>query len=293
MQNIINFFLDIIKQRLLPGSVFIKMKYKKNFGYKLNLKNPQTFTEKIQWLKLNNKDDLLTQCADKLAVRKYIKEKIGEEYLIPLVFYTYNADDIDPEKLPDFPVIIKTNHGSGGVIIVEDKTKCDFKEIRKNLKDALKLNFYYLGREWEYKNIKPCIIVEKLLRDESGNDVLNDYKIHCLNGVPQYIQTIFDRHIEVKENWYDTKWNLLDVYYYSPIKKEIPKPVFLDELLRIAAILSKDFIYVRVDLYSSHNQIYFGELTFRPLAGFMKFKPQEFDKIMGEKLVLPIIGSKL
>jgi hypothetical protein len=147
-------------------------------------------------------------------------------------------------------------------------------------------NYYYPSREWEYKKIKPCIIVEKLLQDESKNDILNDYKIHCFNGKPLYIQTIFDRNTEVKEDWYDINWNLLDVYYFSPIKKHIPKPKVLNELLKLSAILSKDFSYVRVDLYISQNKIYFGELTFHPYGGFMKFRPQEFDKILGDQLIL-------
>lgn len=276
------------RYKLLSDKAFIKKKFKKTFKYELNLENPKTFTEKIQWLKLNNKDCLLTQCADKLAVRNYVKEKIGEKYLVPLIYYTNNVNDINLEKLPNFPVIIKTNNNSGGTIVVVDKNVCNFKEIQKKLKKALKTNFFYVGREWEYKNVKPCIIIEKLLKDDSNNDILNDYKVHCFNGIPQYIQTIFDRNIEMKENWYDTEWNLLNVYYFSSLKKQISKPKLLNKLIEIATILSKDFIYVRVDLYISQNKIYFGELTFRPYAGFMKFHPKEFDRILGEKLKLPI-----
>jgi hypothetical protein len=273
---------------MLSDKTFIKRQFKKTFGYELNLKHPKTFTEKIQWLKLNDRTSLQTLCADKLSVRDYIKEKIGEQYLIPLIYYTNNAKELILDKLPDYPVIIKTNHGSGGVIIVKDKQSIDIRKIQQKLKIQLNQNYYTRSKEWEYKNIKPCIIVEQLLQDESNNDILNDYKVHCFNGSPQYIQTIFDRTIEVKENWYDAKWNLLDVHYFSPIKKYLPKPKLLNELLNVATILSTDFIYVRVDLYISNNQIYFGELTFHPYGGFMKFHPQEFDKILGDKLKLPI-----
>jgi len=269
----------------LSDEKFIQNKYKKYFNKKVNLKNPESFTEKIQWLKLNDKKDIYTQCADKYLVRGYVESKIGSEYLIPLLFVTENSKDINKENIPNFS-IIKTNHDSGGTFIIENKNIINFETIQKELKERLNKNFYYLSREWEYKNIKPKIIVEKLLNDDSGNKQLNDYKIYCFHGKPKFIQTIFDRGIDTKEDWYDTDWNQVNVYYFSKNKKYIKKPVLFEELLKISETLAQDFPYVRVDLYISNNRIYFGELTFRPYGGFMKFVPESFDLELGKYLDL-------
>jgi hypothetical protein len=277
---------NILKNNMLSDEEFIKMKYKQILDKDVDLIIPKLFTEKIQWLKLYDRSYLYTQCADKYLVRNYVREKVGSKYLIPLILVTENYRDITYDNLPDYPVIIKTTHDSGGSIIVSNKKDFDFKKNQRKLAEKLKYNFYYLNREWEYKNIKPRIIVEKLLKDESGNERLNDYKVHCFHGKPMFIQTIFDRGIETKEDWYDTSWNLLDVYYFSPTKKQVKKPKVLEDLLNVAKRLSQDFPYVRVDLYISNNQIYFGELTFRPCGGFMRFVPESFDLEMGNFLIL-------
>lgn len=276
----------VLRDNKLSDEELIKIKYKEFLNKDADLENPRLFTEKIQWLKLNDRNDLYTQCADKYLVRNYVEEKVGSKYLIPLVFMTENYKDINPDKLPEYPVIVKTTHDSGGTFIIQDKKTFDFKRLQRELAQRLKNNFYYLNREWEYKNIKPRIIVEKLLKDDSGNKQLNDYKIHCFHGKPMFIQTIFDRGVETKEDWYDTDWNLLDVYYFSPLKKHVEKPQVLEELLSVAKKLSQDFPYVRVDLYVANNHIYFGELTFRPYGGFMKFVPESFDMDLGNYLIL-------
>lgn len=278
----------IMRDNRLSDKELIQIKYKEFLSKDVDLENPKLFTEKIQWLKLNDRRDLYTLCADKYLVRDYVEEKIGSKYLIPLVMMTENYKDIKQDKLPDYPVIVKTTHDSGGTFIVQDKKTFDFKKLQRELTQRLKNNFYYLNREWEYKNIKPRIIVEKLLKDDSGNKQLNDYKIYCFHGKPMFIQTIFDRGVETKEDWYDTNWNLLNVYYFSPIKKNVEKPKVLEELLSVAEKLSQDFPYVRVDLYVANNQIYFGELTFRPYGGFMKFVPESFDEELGSYLDLNI-----
>lgn len=276
----------ILRANKLSDEELIKKKYKEFFAKDANLENPKLFTEKLQWLKLNDRRDLYTICADKYLVRNYVEEKIGSKYLIPLIFMTKNYKDINQFKLPDYPVIVKTTHDSGGTFIIQDKKTFNFKGLQKELAQRLKNNFYYINREWEYKNIKPRIVVEKLLKDNSGNKQLNDYKIYCFHGKPMFIQTIFDRGIETKEDWYNREWELLDVYYFSPIKKNVEKPKVLEELLSIAEKLSQDFPYVRVDLYVTNNQIYFGELTFRPYGGFMKFIPESFDIYLGNYLIL-------
>ena len=220
-----------IRNNRLTDEEYIQMKYKEFLGRETDLINPILFTEKIQWLKLNERNDLYTKCADKYLVRDYVKEKIGSKYLIPLVFMTENYQEINQDNLPDYPVIIKTTHDSGGTFIVEDKTTFDFKKLQKELSRRLKQNFYLLNREWEYKNIKPRIIVEKLLKDDSGNSRLNDYKVHCFHGKSMFIQTIFDRGSETKEDWYDVNWNLLDVYYFSSAKNTCCKTVFIGRII--------------------------------------------------------------
>jgi len=279
-------FYYFSKLKNLTDEEFIKLRYKINLNKEINLLEPILFTEKIQWLKLNDRNILYTQCADKYLVREYVERKIGSKHLIPLIFDTKNYQDIKSSNLSEYPLIIKTTHDSGGVFIAEDKNSIDFPKIRKELKERLSKNHYSISREWEYKNIEPRIIVEKLLRDDSGNKQLNDYKIYCFHGVPRFIQTIFDRGDDTKEDWYDTDWNLKDAYYFSSKKKYLEKPKQLSELLKIAKKLSEDFPYVRVDLYIVDNKIYFGELTFRPYGGFMKFIPESFDKYLGKYLDL-------
>ncbi len=277
---------QIFRYKRLNDEELIQIRYKEFLSKKIDLKNPKLFTEKIQWLKLNDRRDIYTKCADKFHVRSYVEEKLGTNYLIPLVFMTEKYRNINQINLPDYPVIIKTTHDSGSNLIINDKKNIDFKKVHKFLARRLKYNHYYLYREWEYKNIKPRIIVEKLFKDEMENQQLNDYKVHCFHGKPQFIQTIFDRGSVTKEDWYDTSWNPIDVYYFSPIKKNVQKPKVINELLRISEILSQDFPYVRVDLYIVENKIYFGELTFRPYGGFMSFVPESFDIQLGNYLNL-------
>ena len=278
----------VIKHRInniVPDETYLKNKYKKIFSKEADMKNPKLFTEKIQWIKLNDRKNIYTTCTDKLLVKDYIKEKLGSQYLIPLVFSTNDYKEISKKNLPDYPVVVKTTHDSNSTIMIYDKQNVNFKRIQDLLKKKLHRNYYEVDREWQYKNIKPKIIVEKLLKDDADS-ILNDYKIHCFHGKPMFIQTIFDRSTVIKENWYDINWNLLDVYYLASEKKYLKKPVLLNELLGIAELLSKDFAYVRVDLYISYGQIYFGELTFTPHSGFMKFTPRSLDLQLGNFLKL-------
>ncbi len=279
---------SIFLYRVLPEKCFLKWKINKDLGYRLNLESPKLFTEKIQWLKLNDRKLLLTQCADKYRMRKYVEEKVGSQFLIPLVFFSEEVDSICEENMPDYPVVIKPNHDNGGVFIIGNKNTCDFNDLRIKLKTKLKKNYYYRGKEWEYKNIKPGIVVEKYLQDASGNKMLNDYKVHCFNGEPKYIQTIFDRATEVKENWFNAEWEEQEFWYFSSKKAMIPKPKVLGEMLGVARKLSSEFIYVRVDLYVVDNSIFVGELTFHPYAGFMSLHPSKWDAVLGDMLNLPI-----
>lgn len=276
---------DIYRFRIITDKIFIKRAFKKILGYNLNLENPKTLNEKIQWLQLKGRTPLHTLCTDKYTVRGYIKEKIGEQYLIPLVYHTDNPADIIPENLPGFPCIIKTNHGSGGHVIVKDKSKIDWKSVQKELAKSLKCNHYYMLREWQYKNIEPCIVVEKLLLDKNFN-IPYDYKFHCFNGRVVCISADMDRHIDYKRNLYDTDWNFIDCRMRLDNGDVVERPDMLNKMISLAEALAHDFRYVRVDLYNVGSEVYIGELTFSPAAGFQIFIPPEWDRIFGDQLML-------
>lgn len=262
---------------------YIKYKFKKRFGYELDLENPKTINEKIQWLKINDRTNLHTICADKYKARDYVKAKIGEEYLIPLIFETTNAKDINENNLPNYPVIAKVNHSRGGFII-KNKNNADYENIQKKLSYELKNNFYYRTREWQYKNIKPRIVVEKLLLDENY-DIPIDYKIWCMNNkiITIQVDTGVNEHIIT---FFDANWRKCNFSKNYPTANKIPKPNNFEKMKDIALKLSKDFKFVRVDLYTIKNKIYFGELTFHPESGFGAFKPAEADLELGMKLKL-------
>jgi hypothetical protein len=276
---------DYLRPRIVPERTYIRRRFKNTFGYKVNLENPKTFNEKVHWLQLNDRTPLRTLCTDKYAVRGYVKDKIGKQHLIPLVYHSDSAAKIIPENLPDYPFIIKTNHSCGGHIIVRDKTKIDWNITQKKLKKLLKKNYYYKSREWQYKNIKPCIIVEKLLLDENSN-IPYDYKFHCFNGKVEVISADIDRHVNSKRNIYDKDWNFIDCRMRFENGIAVKKPKILNKMKSLAEILSNEFIYARVDLYIIGSKIYFGELTFSPAAGFQTIYPEKWDRIFGDKLKL-------
>lgn len=274
--------------KVLPEDLRLKIRFKRMLGYSLNLKKPKTFNEKIQWLKLNDRSDLHTICADKFRVREYVKTKVDEKHLIPLFYFSPSSNDIKASNLPDFPVIIKTNHGSGSIYIVKDKNGFNFKKLRGKLKKQLKESYSNSKGEWQYKNIKPMILVEKLLIDKNGN-IPSDYKLHCFNGRVKIIQIHTDRFTRHKISFYSAEWSLLPIRRQK-IQNEpnLSKPRNLSEMINIAEKLASDFLYVRVDLYNVNNHIYFGELTFHPASGFGKFVPEIWDMKLGDMLTLPI-----
>ncbi|PTL98917.1 MAG: glycosyl transferase [Bacteroidetes bacterium] len=282
--------------RVLPEKVFLERNFRKAFNRDLNLENPETLNEKIVWLKLNDRTPLHTQCADKYAVRDYVEVKIGKEYLVPLFYMTKDPRDITPDNLPNIPCIIKTNHDSSGGIFVEDKNNTNWLLVRKSLKKRLKHNYYYGKKEWQYKNIEPCIIVEKLLTNNDGK-IPDDYKIHCFNGKVQMIQVDVDRHSDNRYRlWYNIKWkrepytwfrtNKEDYNKAKPKKIDVEKPKKLNKMVELSEILSEDFRYVRVDWYDVDGILYFGELTFHHDSGNTPILPEEWDKKLGNKLVL-------
>ena len=290
LQKIYIFF----KYRMHSDEYYINKSYQKIFGRKPNLQSPETLNEKIQWLKLHFKHPLMVQCADKYAVRSYVAETIGEEYLIPLLFHTDNPIEISSENLPNVPFIIKANHTAGTHHIVRDKKAVDWKKVQTDCKWWLNLNYYYMEKEWQYGQIKPRIVVEKLLIDTNGQ-VPSDYKLHFFDGKFEFLQVDLDRFILHKRNIYDQDWNLLPFTWSildennDPIwgnGRHLERPKNLEFMIALGVKLAKPFPYVRVDFYILDEHIYFGELTFHHGGGLEHFTPGEWDLFYGKKVPL-------
>ncbi len=255
----------------LPDKVYLKWKFRLIMGYKLNLRNPQTFNEKLQWLKLYDRNPEYTKMVDKYEVREYIKGKIGEEYLIPLIGVYDKFDDIDFDELPN-QFVIKCNHDSGGLVICKDKNKLNISRARKKINKSLKRNYYYSGREWPYKNVKPKILIEKYMEDNVDKELI-DYKLYAFNGKVDYVMVCFDRfNGGTKFIYFDRNWNMKKTFSSDGIKYgdsvKLRKPKNLGKMFKFASILSKNIPFVRADFYEVNGKLYFGELTFFPSSGF-------------------------
>ncbi len=274
----------------LPDREYLEKKFYAMLGYSLDLTNPQTFNEKLQWLKLYDRKPDYTMMVDKYKVREYIKEKLGEEYLIPLLGVWDNAEDINFDKLPN-RFVLKCNHNSGlGMYICKDKSKLTEKQIkviRKNLTKGLQQDYYLTGREWPYKDVPRKIIAEKYMEDETGQ--LRDYKFYCFNGEPKIIMINSDREIEkTKADYFDMDFNWIDLkwgYEHALVKPS--KPINFEKMKELAVVLSKNIPELRVDFYEVNNKIYFGELTFFDGSGFDKIEPEEWDEKLGDWIILP------
>ena len=267
----------------MDDAAFLKLKFRIMMKKPLDLETPQTFNEKLQWLKLHDRRPLYTQLVDKYGVRSYIAETIGEAYLIPLVGGPWNSvDEIDFDALPE-QFVLKCTHDSGGVVICPDKGRLSVRGTREKLHSSLRRNYFWSGREWPYRNVKPRIIAEKYMVDESGTE-LKDYKVFCFQGVPRTIQVDFDRFHNHRRNLYSPEWKNLGYTscYPTDPSVEIPKPVCLDKMLALAAELSKGIPHLRTDFYVINSQIFFGELTLYHGSGLEIFDPPEWDRRLGD-----------
>lgn len=275
----------------MPDKQYLKLLYKTETGRRLNFKNPRTYNEKLQWIKLYDKKPEYTLYADKYRVREYISKTIGGEHLIPLLDVYNSVSEIEWDGFPD-QFVLKCTHGSGSNIICKDKSKLDIVEAERKLEKWMKKNWYWFGREWCYKNIKPRIICEKYMVDESGYE-LKDYKFFCFNGEPKLVQVDYDRFAGHERNVYSLEWEFIDVIikYPNNPKRQIEKPKNLDGMIKIAAILSKGIPHVRVDLYDVNGSIYFGEMTFYHGSGFEKIIPESYDYLLGNWIKLPLPNS--
>ena len=268
---------------------FLKMIFPVRVGYKLNLKNPQTFNEKLQWLKLYDRKPEYTIMVDKYAVKKYVADKIGEEYIIPTLGVWDKPEDIDFDKLPN-QFVLKCTHDSAGLVICKDKSKLDICDARNKLRRAFKRNFYYYGREWPYKNVKPRILAEQYMEDNSTHE-LRDYKFFTFDGVAKALFIATERQdptTETKFDFFDMEYRHLDLRHGHPNAKVPPKkPERFEEMRRLAEKLSQGIPHVRVDFYEINGKVYFGELTFFHHSGFVPFDPPKWDKIFGSWISIP------
>lgn len=273
--------------RIIPDRLYISLKYFKNFHKLPNLKNPNTYNEKLQWLKLNDRNPIYITMADKYEAKKYVANIIGEEYIVKTLGIWNKFDEIDFNSLPN-QFVLKCTHDSGGIVICKDKTKFNKEEARKKIESSLKTNYYWHSREWPYKNIKPRIIAEEYIEDESGD--LTDYKFFSFNGVTKALYVATDRQSkeETKFDFFDENFNHLDFVNSHPNSpKEIKKPLQFDKMIELANKLSKGYPHIRVDFYEVNNKVYFGELTFYHMSGFQPFIPNKWDYIFGSWLKLP------
>lgn len=280
---------------LASDKMYLKHVFREQMGYKLNLNDPKTLNEKMQWLKLNDRTDLHTQCADKIAVRNYVTKIIGDKYLIPMILETSDINYLKPDNLPDYPFIIKANHDSGSYKIIRDKKDKDWNNIRNDAKGWLKRNYYKYSKEWQYKNIKPKILIEKLLLN-NNNQIPNDYKLHCIHGKVEMISVDLDRGSDFhSRNWFDRNWKrtpfkwssvYLDGKRTDPSDLSITKPICLEKMIDLSEKLAQPFKYVRIDWYELEEKLFFGEITFHHDSGLKPIEPFEWDLKLGSKINL-------
>ncbi len=278
--------LDHRKIITIPDTVYLKLVYRIHMHRELNIKNPKTFNEKLQWLKLHDRKEIYTTMVDKYLVKDYVENLIGKKYIIPTLGVWSQFDAIDFDRLPN-QFVLKCTHDSGGLVVCLDKTKFDKQKAKKKIEESLKTNYYRNCREWPYKNVIPRIIVEPYMKDDKLDELI-DYKIMCFNGEPKMAFTCTERfNGELKVTFFDLDWNPLPFErHYPSSKKKISKPQHLDTMLCLAKKLSKDIPFVRVDFYEINNKVYFGELTFFPGSGFEEFTPNEYDLKLGEMITL-------
>lgn len=273
----------------LPDDKYLKLLFWARMNKKLDLEMPKTLNEKIQWLKLHDRKDIYTEIVDKYVVRNYIKNIIGDEFLIPIVGGPWSTfEEIDFDALPN-QFVLKCTHDSGGVVICKDKQTFDLERAKKRINKSLKSNYYKKYREWPYKNVEPRIIAERYLIDNSGIE-LKDYKILCFNGIPDNIMVCTGRNTgKVKYYLFDRDWNFLRYNNGDdklPADFTLDKPQYVDEMFTIATKLANPFSLARIDLYEAEGKVWFGEITFYPDSGFDLDITDETDRMFGEKLKL-------
>lgn len=273
--------------RLCPDAWFIRLRWNANMPYRLNLKHPKTFNEKLQWIKLYDRNPLYTTLVDKYKVKQYVADKIGSEYVIPVLGAWDDVESIEWDMLPN-RFVIKCSHDCGSVIICKDKITFDIEGAKKKLSKSMKRNYYWQSREWPYKNVVPKIFAEAYMEDQFGE--LRDYKWYCFNGEPKVFFIASDRlkKEETKVDFFDTDFNHLPFIKSRPNSKEqLKKPAGFEKMKELASKLSEGIPEVRVDFYDVDGQVYFGEYTFFSGGGMGPFTPNEWDYTLGQWITLP------
>lgn len=280
----------------LPDSMYIKLRYRFQMRKRLNLKNPRTFQEKLQWLKLHDQNPAYSDMVDKVKVKDYVAKTVGSEYVVPLLGVWDRPEEIDWNSLPN-QFVLKTNHagGNSGVIICRDKSKFDKQDAIFKLNRSLQSDIYRLYREWPYKNVKKKVFAEAFIETKPEVKDLPDYKWYCFNGEPKFCQVIKDRTTHETIDFFDTNWKKQEFVGLNPkngpfvgsTTEVIEKPRNIDTHLRIAKELSKNLPYARIDLYETDVNTYFGEITFYPMSGLGVFNPEKYNEILGRMLTLP------
>ena len=280
---------------LVSDKLFLHVLFRLRMGYWMNFDNPQTFSEKLQWLKLNNKKAEYSRMVDKIEAKEYVKNIIGEDYIVPTISVYNSVEEIDWDALPN-QFVIKCSHDSGGVVICKDKSKLNVHNAKNKLLKGLNKSYFYQNREWPYKNVSKRLIVEKFIipsdKVDDHNYDLTDYKFFCFNGKPMYCQVIRDRHTKETIDFYDMYWNHQEFVGLNPVARNglnpVARPKHLDKMIEICEKLSKGLPFLRVDLYVVDDKEYFGELTFYPASGLGVFTPNEWNRKLGDLITLPI-----
>ena len=273
----------------MPDKMYLEIIFRCEMDKKLDLRNPVTYNEKLQWIKLYDHNPLYNTLVDKYDVKKYVSEKIGHEYVIPTIGIWENVDDIPFDKLPS-QFVIKCTHDSGSIVICNDKTKFDYLSAKKKIKKCLKKRFYKSGREWPYKDLRPRIIVERYMEDPE-TDELRDYKFFCFDGVVQAMFIATDRQASDRPtafDFFDPDYHHLDIRHGHPNAETLPKkPANFELMKELAQKLSQNIPHVRVDFYEVDGKVYFGEMTFFHHGGLVPFDPPEWDYRFGKWIILP------
>lgn len=277
-----------VQFHVIPEKIFLKHRFYNKVGYRLNLEDPQTFNEKLQWLKLYDRKPEYTKLVDKYAVRGYVANTIGEEYLVPLIGVWDKFESINIETLPN-QFVLKTTHDSGGVIICNDKATFNFIEAGKKINRKLNMNYYYLGKEHSYYNIKPQIIGEELLINDSGEEV-KDYKFLCFNGKVKCSFVCSNRYSSngLNVDFFDLDWNHMPFERHYPSNTIPPnKPINYKKMIEISEKYSKNITFIRIDFFEINGKLFLGEFTFYPGCGFEEFTPEYYDYLLGSWINLP------
>lgn len=281
-KNIVLYLFNKAHFKFIPDKLYLKIKFRLEMGYKLDLDNPKTFSEKMQWLKLYDRKEIYIKMVDKYESKKIVEKKLGAKYVVPTYGIFNSFEEIDFDKLPT-SFVIKCTHDSGGLVIVNDKEQLNYGLTKKKINKSLKRKYFYSHREWAYKNVKPRILIEKLLVNDNKEEVI-EYNFFCFNGEPKFVMTCHgDKRIKRYNDFYDINFNKLKlkcIYDNSNIIDT--KPNNFQEMIEVSRKLSKNIPHLRVDLYVCNGNIYVGELTFCHWAGFAKFEPEEWNYIIGD-----------